>query len=51
MDKGFNLLELAGGLVPQGVFVGTVKAGWRFVWSRMMAELAPQDKTGAYQRY
>uniref|UniRef100_A0A7S1JF65 GST C-terminal domain-containing protein n=1 Tax=Eutreptiella gymnastica TaxID=73025 RepID=A0A7S1JF65_9EUGL len=50
VDKGFNILELTGSLVPQSLFVGTVKWFWRFIWSRMMAELAPQDKTGAYQR-
>lgn len=49
-DKGFNLLELASGTVPQGLIVKTAKEGWRFAWSRMMAELAPQDKTGSYQR-
>jgi len=51
LDKGFNLLELAGGVIPQGLIVGTAKGGWKFAWQRMMAELAPQDKTtGSYQR-
>ena len=50
LDKGFNLLELANGIVPQGAIVKTAKEGWKFAWKRMMAELAPQDKTGSYQR-
>jgi putative glutathione S-transferase len=50
IDKGFNLLELAGGVVPQGNLVKTAKEGWKFIWKRMMAELAPQDETGNYQR-
>ena len=50
LDKGFNLLGIAGKVVPQGVIVSTVKESWRFAWSRMMAELAPQDSKGAYQR-
>lgn len=50
LDKGFNLLELAGGVVPQGFIVGTAKEGWKFAWQRMMAELAPQSSKGSYQR-
>jgi len=50
LDKGFNLLETASKVVPQGQIVGTVKETWKFIWKRMMAELAPQDKTGSYQR-
>lgn len=50
LDKGFNLLEIASGVVPQGKIVGTVKETWKFGWKRMMAELAPQDKTGRYTR-
>ncbi|GKZ00580.1 hypothetical protein MPSEU_001010200 [Mayamaea pseudoterrestris] len=50
LDKGFNLLELASGIVPQGTIVKTVRQGWRFVWRRMMAELAPQDAQGNYRR-
>jgi hypothetical protein len=38
------VLEITGKVVPQSAFVGAVKWGWRFVWGRMMAELAPQDK-------
>lgn len=48
LDKGFNLLGSS--LIPQGLVVGTAKEGWKFAWKRMMAELAPQDKTGNYQR-
>ena len=51
LDKGFNLLELAGAVVPQGRIVGTAKETVKFAWKRMMAELAPQDKKdGSYQR-
>lgn len=48
IDKGFNLLEQ--NLIPQGPIVATVKGGWKLIWQRMMAELAPQDKNGQYQR-
>lgn len=50
LDKGFNLLENASRIVPQGQIVNTAKESWKFVWKRMMAELAPQDKTGSYRR-
>jgi len=50
LDKGFGLLEFASGKVPQGLIVTTAKESWKFGWKRMMAELAPQDKTGNYQR-
>jgi putative glutathione S-transferase len=50
LDKGFNLLEIASAVVPQGRVVQTAKESWKFVWKRMMAELAPQDKTGNYRR-
>lgn len=50
LDKGFNLLETASKVVPQGRIVQTAKEGWKFAWKRMMAELAPQDKTGSYRR-
>ena len=50
IDKGFNILETASRLVPQGAIVGTTKESWKFVWQRMMAELAPQDQTGSYTR-
>jgi hypothetical protein len=48
IDKGFNLLGQR--FIPQGPIVATVKGGWRFVWQRMMAELAPQDNSGKYKR-
>jgi putative glutathione S-transferase len=50
LDKGFKLLEIASSVVPQGRIVQTAKESWKFVWKRMMAELAPQDKSGQYQR-
>merc|ERR1719223_430770 len=50
IDKGFNLLETASGFLPQGRIVQTAKETVKFSWSRMMAELAPQDKTGKYTR-
>jgi putative glutathione S-transferase len=50
LDKGFGLLEIASGVVPQGAIVQTAKESWKFVWKRFMAELAPQDKTGNYKR-
>ena len=30
--------------------MSVVKESWKFAWKRMMAELAPQDKTGNYAR-
>ena len=48
VDKGFNLLGQR--FVPQGPIVATVKGGWNLIWRRMMAELAPQDRGGKYQR-
>jgi putative glutathione S-transferase len=50
VDRGFNLLGIASQVVPQGRIVQTAKAGWRFLWTRFMVELAPQDKSGSYQR-
>lgn len=50
LDKGFNLLETASKFVPQGTIVFAAKESWKFAWKRMMAELAPQDKTGSYKR-
>eukprot|EP00550_Attheya_septentrionalis_P002011 CAMPEP_0198287796 /NCGR_PEP_ID=MMETSP1449-20131203/6495_1 /TAXON_ID=420275 /ORGANISM="Attheya septentrionalis, Strain CCMP2084" /LENGTH=401 /DNA_ID=CAMNT_0043985817 /DNA_START=245 /DNA_END=1450 /DNA_ORIENTATION=- len=50
VDKGFNLLENASKVVPQGAIVATAKESWKFIWKRMMAELAPQDKSGSYAR-
>lgn len=50
VDKGFNLLEVASQFVPQGRIVATAKESWRLLWQRFMVELAPQDKSGTYQR-
>ena len=50
LDKGFNLLEIASSVVPQGKIVSGVKETWKFAWKRMMAELAPQDSKGRYTR-
>ena len=51
IDKGFNLLEVASKVVPQGNIVKVAKFGWKFVWLRFMTELAPRDKTtGDYKR-
>ena len=50
VDKGFNLLEVASAVVPQGRIVKTAKESWKFLWKRFMTELAPQDQTGNYQR-
>ena len=48
--KGFGILELAGGLIPQGGLVKTARAGWKFIWLQMMRELAPQSPDGSYVR-
>jgi hypothetical protein len=32
VDKGFNLLEIASKIVPQGRIVQTAKESWKFVW-------------------
>eukprot|EP00752_Nemacystus_decipiens_P011878 g10533.t1 len=50
LNKGFGILELAGGLVPQGGLVKTARFGWKFVWLQMMRELAPQSPEGSYVR-
>jgi putative glutathione S-transferase len=50
VDKGFNLLELASGVIPQGRLVQTAKNVVQFVWKRLMTELAPQDPNGNYER-
>jgi putative glutathione S-transferase len=49
LDKGFNLLGTTS-ILPQGRIVKTAKESWKFIWQRMMAELAPQSKTGSYER-
>ncbi|CAN0344225.1 unnamed protein product, partial [Hapterophycus canaliculatus] len=48
--SGLGILELAGGLVPQGGLVKTARAGWKFIWLQMMRELAPQSPDGGYVR-
>lgn len=50
LDKGFNILEISSKFAPQGLVVQTAKEGWKFVWKKMMVELAPQDPDGAYSR-
>lgn len=50
LDKGFNLLENASKIIPQGKIVKTAKESWKFLWNRFMAELAPQSKSGSYER-
>ena len=47
---GLRVLEWTGSLVPQGVLVKGVKAGWRLAWQALVTELAPQDRLGTYQR-
>lgn len=32
LDKGFNILETASKVVPQGRIVSTAKEGWKFMW-------------------
>ena len=49
-SKGFGLLDWLGPVVPQGVLVTGVKAGWRAAWVTMMTELAPQSRDGEYKR-
>lgn len=50
VEKGFNVLELTGALVPQGVLVKGVKTAWNQAWKTLMKELAPQSKDGSYVR-
>ena len=50
LDKGFNILGTASKILPQGRIVKTAKESWKFIWKRMMAELAPQSKSGTYER-
>lgn len=50
MSTGFGILELAGGVLPQGGLVKTARAGWKFIWLQMMRELAPQAPDGSYVR-
>ena len=32
LDKGFNILENASKIIPQGQIVNTAKESWKFVW-------------------
>ena len=51
VDKGWNILELTSGIVPQGPLVTIASESWKWIWKRFMTELAPQDRrTGTYQR-
>ena len=50
VNKGWNLLEKSGKILPQGPLVSTVKTSWKFAWTQFMTELAPQSKDGSYQR-
>ena len=49
VKKGFNVLELGlpGG---QGLLVTMAKWGWKFIWTKLLVELAPQDENGSYKR-
>lgn len=49
-NRGFRILERAGGLLPQSLLVKSTKAAWRAAWKTMVVELAPQDEGGAYAR-
>ena len=48
--RGLRLLELAGGILPQGAIVGTARSAWHAAWVAMVRELAPQSRAGAYER-
>jgi glutathionyl-hydroquinone reductase len=48
LDRGMNFLAISP--IPQGRIVTAVAESWKFLWKRFMAELAPQDETGAYRR-
>lgn len=50
LEKGFNVMEWTGAIIPQGVLVKGVKTGWRLAWTALMKELAPQSKDGQYIR-
>ena len=49
-NRGFRILERAGGLLPQSLLVKSTKSAWRSAWKTMVVELAPQEKSGAYAR-
>ncbi|CAM9160868.1 unnamed protein product [Choristocarpus tenellus] len=50
LNKGFGILELAGGVLPQGMIVKSAKLAWKTIWLQMMRELAPQSADGSYVR-
>jgi glutathionyl-hydroquinone reductase len=50
VDKGLNILEIASGVVPQSAVVLAAKKSWKFLWQRLMTELAPQNPDGSYNR-
>lgn len=50
VNKGLSVLEWTGKLVPQGLLVKGVKESWRFAWTTLVRELAPQSKDGSYKR-
>eukprot|EP00961_Rhodomonas_salina_P209290 2824971-Rhodomonas_salina.2 len=41
VEKGFNVLELTGALVPQGVLVKGVKTAWNQAWKTLMKVSQP----------
>lgn len=50
-NRGFRILERAGGLLPQSLLVKSTKTAWRAAWKTMVVELAPQEKgSGGYAR-
>mgnify|MGYP006079640825 CR=1 FL=1 len=46
--KGFNVLEKSP--FGQQLLVKVARWGWKFIFNRLLVELAPQDKQGAYTR-
>eukprot|EP00746_Dinoflagellata_sp_MGD_P091418 gnl/MRDRNA2_/MRDRNA2_36233_c0_seq1.p1 gnl/MRDRNA2_/MRDRNA2_36233_c0~~gnl/MRDRNA2_/MRDRNA2_36233_c0_seq1.p1 ORF type:complete len:467 (-),score=55.35 gnl/MRDRNA2_/MRDRNA2_36233_c0_seq1:24-1424(-) len=47
VDKGTNILEITN---SQGLLVQIAREGYRFIWKRLLTELAPQSKNGTYVR-
>ena len=47
-SKGFNVLEK--NPFGQQALVRLARWGWRFIFNRLLVELAPQDKEGSYTR-
>ena len=46
-NRGFRILERAGGILPQSLLVKSTKTAWRAAWKTMVVELAPQGKKSA----